>query len=114
MLYPIYPQPKGSGFYLNVKREIYGNYGCPRGEFSDVDSVGAWERQVFAGIDLRFENGETVRIGIPGRQRNGPSDSVVEFLSGWSPNRKLTRRCLFANQLYALRLASAISGCRNS
>ena len=52
---------------MNVKREAYRSYGRSIGEFSGADSVGTWERLVFAGIDFRFENGKMVRIGIPGR-----------------------------------------------
>src|SRR5208337_3446852 len=56
MLYPIFPQPYGSGFSMNGKREFYRNYGRPNGEFSGADSGGTWERLVFVGIDFRFEN----------------------------------------------------------
>jgi hypothetical protein len=52
---------------MNVKREFYRNCGRPNGEFSGADSGGTWEKLVFAGIGFRFENGEMVRIGIPGR-----------------------------------------------
>ena len=57
MLCPIYPQPYGSGFYLNVKREFCGNYGRSNDGLSGGDAAGAWERLVFVGIDFRFENG---------------------------------------------------------
>lgn len=52
---------------MNVKREAYRNYSRPNGELSGADSVGTWGRLVFAGIDFRFENGDMVQIGIPGR-----------------------------------------------
>jgi hypothetical protein len=29
MLYPIYPQPYGSGFAIHVKRDFHRNYGRP-------------------------------------------------------------------------------------
>jgi hypothetical protein len=64
---------------VNVKRKFYRNYGRLSGGFSGADSVSAWERLVFAGIDFSFENREMVRIGIPGRQLKGLSYSVVEF-----------------------------------
>jgi len=37
MLYPIYPQPYGSGLFLNVKRDFYRNYGRLNGGFSGAD-----------------------------------------------------------------------------
>ncbi len=37
MLYPIYPQPYGSVFFVNVKRDFYRNYGRPNVEFSGAD-----------------------------------------------------------------------------
>ncbi len=39
MLYPIYPQPNGSGFSMNVKREAYRNYSGPIGELSGAVSL---------------------------------------------------------------------------